>query len=97
MEKSIVSFIDNDLIRQYARKNNNYNLDVNEITFSDQKKLLDLLFYYDPPTNEICLNRIQDLIEDRIPWVESQDNYDRGLKPIHDAQTGEVMWIPNRN
>lgn len=82
------------LIHEYADKSSDgYSLDVSEISTHDQESLVDFLFEKDETFNEIALDYIQQLIDERIDLVYAKDQYDKDLLPIHDSQTGEVQWI----
>lgn len=92
--KYLNSYIDNNIIREYAKKTRDgYSLFVSDLDNHEKENLIDILFEHDPATKEFLLSRIEELIEERIPWVETEDNYEKGLTPIHDNQTGEVMWV----
>ncbi len=83
----------NRIISDNASKNGCIlSLDVSEIGEHDQESLVSMLFKHDSVTREIIQNRIQDLIDEKLPWIENDWNYSRGLIPLHDKQTGEVIW-----
>jgi hypothetical protein len=93
MNRIITRYIDN-LIREHATNTRDgLSLDVQEIDNNDQENLVDFLFANDPATREMLQDRIQELLESRLPFVESYDNYDNGFIPKHDNQTGEVCWV----
>ena len=95
MDKYLKSYIDSNIIREYAyRSKDGYYLDVSDVPSPEQENLLDLVFNKDPIIKELILDRLQDLINERIPYVECADNYAKGLKPSHDQNTGEVKWVP---
>ena len=50
---------------------------------------------YDPTATDLLLDRMQDLINERLPLIEAKENISRGLRPIHDSQTGEASWVRN--
>lgn len=95
MNKKTQKYVDLCLIDEYADKDftYGYSLDVTSLPTHEQENFLDFLFENDEVMKEIVLDRMQELIEQRIPWVESQDKYDAGFKPIVDQNNGEVSWI----
>lgn len=94
MDKELDRYVDNEIIREFANKiGNSYVVDIDGIETTLQKQFLDLLFEKDPVTKNIVLDRLQEVVDERIPWVESEDHYGQGLRPLLDAQTGEVIWL----
>src|SRR5688572_24625815 len=87
------------LIREYAYKDSDgYHLwagDIHDTDANDYKDLINLLIDKDDITKEILAERVKDLIDARKDIVEAQDRYNSGLRPMHDQQTGEVMWVGN--
>jgi hypothetical protein len=93
MDRSLSSYIDNNLIREHAQKTKDgYSLHIVDLNNHEQENLLSWLFNHDYHVKELILDRAQELINERIPFVESKDNYANGLYPTHDKQTGEVNW-----
>lgn len=90
MTKSVTAYID-ETIRSHRTKD--YELSIKNLPIIDQINILDFLFLRDKDTRELILERMQDLIEYRLPFVETEDKYEAGLKPRHDSQTGEVIWL----
>ncbi len=88
----INSYIDLILIDQYAHQSK-YDLEACALSTEEQQNFLDLLFLYDPILKEMALDRMQELLNYRLERRELQDNYDKGLKIIHDPVNGEVTWI----
>jgi len=87
-------YIDNNIIREYATETNyGLELESQELSEHEQKNLLDVLFQHDEITKEWLSQRIQELIEERLPWVETSNNYSKGFKPLHDNNTGEISWV----
>ena len=72
-----------------------YSLQVCDLEDHEKAHLLDWMFKYDPIATDLLLDRMQDLINERIPFVEARENVNRGLRPVHDNQTGEVSWVTN--
>lgn len=94
MTDYITSYIENNVIREYASKTRDgYSLDVCDLSKHEISNLTEILLSHDPATRDILLDRIQEIINSRIPFVESQDYYDKGLTPVLDKVTGEVNWI----
>lgn len=90
----VTRYIDNQIIREHAYKSQRgYLLYVGDLPDNELSNLLDVLLTQDEVTRELLLERVQELIDQRIPTVEAQDNVNRGLKPLHDSQTGEVSWV----
>jgi hypothetical protein len=87
-------YIDNTIIHEYADKNisQGYSLDISSLTEHEKSNFVHMLMQHDPVFQDQVSERMQELIEERIPFVESQDNYDSGLIPKIDKQTGEVQW-----
>jgi hypothetical protein len=90
----IRKYVERCLIDEYAIKNlqSGYSLDINDLPETEIQNFLDLLFKNDPILQEAIKDRMQDLINQRISFVELQARYDSGLMPIHDKVTGEVTW-----
>jgi hypothetical protein len=95
---NIRKYIDLNLIDEYAYKSfrNGYSLDVCDIPTNEISNFLDILFKHDYHTRDLILDRMQDLINDRIQMVEFQAKYDAGLIPVQDQINGEVNWIVRR-
>lgn len=97
MDSLLLSYIDNNIIREYSHKTfYGLSLQINDVEEKDQENFLSLLFAHDPIARDLILDRAQQLIEERIPFVEAKENYSHGLYPIHDNQTGEVKWFPRK-
>lgn len=97
MDKYLKNYIDNQIIREYGIKfKNQYHLQVEDIDDQERENLLSVMYQYDDTLKEMILDHMQDLINSRLNIVSSEDNYDSGLKPIHDSETGEINWIPRR-
>lgn len=93
MDSKLKSFIDRT-IRSYASYECGvYTMDIDSIMRADHIVFIDHLLEHDPITDEMVRDRMQELINERLPWVESEDNYARGLRPLHDGITGEVSWM----
>jgi hypothetical protein len=95
---NIRKYIDLNLIDEYAYKSlrNGYSLDVCDIPANEIAHFLDILFKHDFHTRDLILDRMQDLINDRIQMVECQAKYDSGLIPVQDQVNGEVNWVARR-
>jgi hypothetical protein len=95
MDKSLISYIDNSIIGEYAYKiEDGLCLYIDDLDNHEQENLISRLFAYDPVIKELILDRAQELINQRLPFVESKNNYNNGLYPSHDKTTGEVKWFP---
>ena len=99
MDNNIIHQTIDQLIREYAyQSSDGYHMwpcDIHHADANDYKDLINLLIEKDDITKEILADRIKDLIDERKDIVEAQDRYNSGLRPIHDQQTGEVMWVSN--
>lgn len=96
MNKKLTSYIDKNIISQHAYKSRDgYSLQVCDLEENEKLHLLERMLKHDSLTSELLLDRMQDLINERIPFVEARENISRGLRPIHDSQTGEVSWVAN--
>lgn len=94
---TINRYIERCLIDEYAYKHRSgYSLSVSDLPDSEIQNFLEFLFKNDPATKEMITDRMQELIEQRLPFAESQDKYDQGYIPIHDHINGEVSWIARR-
>lgn len=82
------------LIREYKDNSNQfYSIDSTTLPLSEKQNLVDLLYLHDPVVNEAIESRIAEILEERLPWVETEDMYEKGFFPRHDSQTGEVNWV----
>lgn len=70
-----------------------YNLMVNDLTKFEQDGLVTYLLNKDPESREIMLDRVQDLINERIDLLYCEDKYQAGKKPLIDKINGETRWI----
>lgn len=88
-------YIDRCLIDEHAIKDylDGYSLDVASLPKHERLTFLQTLFEHDDVLQEMVLDRMQELINQRLPWVESQAKYNSGLRPKHDPINGEVKWI----
>lgn len=95
---NIKKYIERCLIDEYAYKSfkNGYSLDVSDLPENELSNFLDMLFKHDYHTRDLILDRMQDMINERIPFVECQNKYDSGLIPVQDRINGEISWIANR-
>jgi hypothetical protein len=93
MDYQIKSYIDNQIIREYAYKSKQgYSLWSDDIEKNELENLVDFLFAHDEETQNFMHGRIQQLLNERLPLVEAEDAYDKGLVPVQDKKTGEVSW-----
>ena len=95
---NVRNYIERCLIDEYAYKShkNGYSLDVCDLPANELANFLDLLFTKDDYTRDLILDRMQDLINERIPFVECQAKYDAGYVPMQDQINGEINWIARR-
>jgi hypothetical protein len=95
MNPTLQKYIDICLIDEYADKDfiHGYSLDVSSLAEYEKSNFLNTLLQHDPIIKEKVLDRMQELIDERIPWYEFQHKYDAGLKPIINKTNGEVTWI----
>lgn len=92
MNKYLLSYIENSIIREHAHKDRDgYHLEAKEISEHDLNGFLQVLFDNDPITKELILDRMNDLIEEHISDVESQDRY-HGLTQYKDRVNGETRY-----
>lgn len=98
MNSTIKSHIDLCLLDEYAYKsfNSGYSLHVSDLPDNEIANFLDTLFKHDPVLKEMITDRMQELIEERLPIYECQHRYSRGYVPVQDRANGEVHWIANR-
>lgn len=99
MINTIDKYVDTCLIREYADKDSKhgYSLDAASLSKHEQLNFLTMLVNHDDVLQELILDRMQELIELRLPMVEAQDKYDSGLIPTHNPVNGEVNWILRRS
>ena len=94
MQRDLYNYIDNIIIRDNAEKcSDYYALHVAKLSDNEKAHLLDRMFRYDSQTIEWINERMQELIDERIDIVFSQDQYDSGLVPVMDRINGEISWI----
>jgi hypothetical protein len=95
---NIRNYIEKVLINEHAYKsfNNGYSLDVADLPANELDNFLDMLFKHDYHTRDLILDRMQDLINERLPLLECQDKYAAGLVPVQDRINGEINWIARR-
>lgn len=94
MKNTIEKYIDTCLIDEYADKDFEcgYSLDIVSLSNHEQSNFLDFLIKNDSATKDLILDRMQELIDQRLPRVEAQARYDSGLRPRIDQINGEVIW-----
>lgn len=95
---NIRKYIERNLIDEYAYKSvkHGFSLDVCDLPTHELNNFLDMLFKNDFHTRDLILDRMQELINERLPLAECQAKYDAGLMPIQDMINGEINWIPRR-
>lgn len=95
---NIRKYIERILISEHAYKSfaAGYSLDVTDLPKNEIENFLDILFEQDYHTRDLILDRMQDLINERLPFVECQDRYEAGYVPIQDQSNGEINWIARR-
>ena|ERR1700685_165321 len=88
-------YINSCIIDEYAEKGHpdGYYLDVTKLPAHEINDFLNALMENDGAAREMILDRMQELVDSAIPFVESRDNFDAGFIPMHDPMTGEVSWI----
>ena len=88
-------YIEVNIIDEYATKNilNGYELNVSDLPANELSNLIDKLVTDDEVTKDFILDRIQDLIDERLPLIEMQDRYEAGYRPTQDQGNGEITWI----
>lgn len=94
----IEQYIERILIDEYADKDfkDGYSLAVSDIPILELENFISILFREDPIGRDLILDRIQELIDQRLPFVESKDKYDAGFVPVLDSVNGEVKWFLRR-
>ena len=72
MKPTIQKYIDRCVIDEYANKDylNGFHLDVTDMSKHDQNNFLDLLMNQDDVLRELVLDRMQELINERLNAVE---------------------------
>lgn len=95
MNKILQKYIDLNLIDEYADKDliAGYSLDIDQISEKEQENFLDFLFKNDAIMKEIAFERMQELINERICFIEHKDKDEAGLRTITDQNNGETIWI----
>jgi|SRR5882724_394248 len=98
MTNNINSYIDHNIIDEHAFKSFRigYSLDVSEMPSHDLENFLDFLLQHDPVTKEIVLERMQVLVDSRLPIKECEARYSAGYVPSIDHINGETMWTAKR-
>ncbi len=92
MNNEIRKLIDN-LIREHKTEiNNEYFCEVDDLSLLELKDLINILWNKDDAFQDRIKDYIHDLLQSRIGWVQSSDNYEKGLKPIQDPVNGEILW-----
>jgi hypothetical protein len=92
MNKQIKIVIDN-LIREHKTViNNEYFCEVDDLSLTEVKDLVNILWNKDESFQSYIKDYIHDLLESRIGFVQSTDNYESGLVPIQDQINGEITW-----
>lgn len=88
-------YIDSEIISEHASKSfrYGYSFDIQTLSQNEKENFLDILFNNDPILQELVLDRMQEIVDMRLPRVESQDRYYAGLKPQLNAANGEVTWV----
>lgn len=95
---NIKKYIERCIIDEHAYKSskNGYSLDVYDLPANELSNFLEVLFSNDDHTRDLILERMQDLINERLPFVECQAKYDAGYVPMQDQINGEINWIARR-
>lgn len=95
---NIRNYIEKVIINEHAYKSfhNGYSLSVSDLPKNDLENLLDVLFKHDYHTRDLILDRMQELIDERMPFVESQARYDAGYRPVQDQTDGSINWVARR-
>jgi hypothetical protein len=84
MNQQLISYIDNNIIREYAIKTSDgYSLHIVDLDEHEKSNLIDRLFSHDPILKELILDRAQELINERIEEVEAEDNQEKKF-PLED-------------
>jgi hypothetical protein len=98
MKTCIEKYVDRCLIDEYADKNTQYgySLTVSELSDHEKNNFFNFLFKHDDVLQELIMDRMQELVEERLPIVESQKFQDRGMMQRQDNITGEPTWIISR-
>lgn len=78
MESYLRQYIDSNIVREYLnRTKDGYSLDISELTDHDRQSLALLLLTHDPIARERIEDRMHDLIQERLQYIESCDNAER--------------------
>lgn len=94
MRNYVDKYIDSNIIRENAIKTpNGYIVEVESIDNHEKESFLSVLFEHDATTKELILDRMQKLIDSRLPLVECSDKYEAGLRPVLDSVNGDVQWV----
>lgn len=95
---NIRKYIETIIIDEHAFKNgrDGWTCNIDDI---DPEKLdnvldnfLDVLFRNDEYTRDLILDRMQTLINERLPLRDCQSKYESGLVPAQDKINGEIFW-----
>ena len=84
-------YIDNCLIDEYANKKD-YTLDVSSLPKNEIQNFLDVLMDDDTEIRDLILDKMQHLIDERLPEVEVRDRQNKGIKTHIDRINGEVRF-----
>lgn len=91
LNMDINKYIDRELIEEHAT---DFILDVDNLPKNTQENFLDILIKHDPIMRDIVLDRMQQVVNQRLEVAEQEDKYFKGYEPIEDNQTGETIWVP---
>jgi|ERR1700678_2014253 len=96
MNITINKYIETCLINEYADKDfhSGYSLDIHNIPEYELSNFLSFLIKKDNTIRDLILERMQELINDRLYRIEYLDRRNSGYMPTHNKQTGEVKWVP---
>lgn len=82
------------IIRDNAKEDGfSYSLMIDDLSKFEQDGLVTYLLSKDPESREMILERVQDLINERIDLIYCEDKYQAGKRPIVDRINGETRWV----
>jgi hypothetical protein len=93
MNNNVRKYIDS-LIRDHVENNSiNYELSIHDLSKHEKESFMDFIYDHDKHFQDIVHEYLDELIYERIGFVNSEDNYNRGLKPVNDPINGEIEWV----
>lgn len=92
MNKYIENIIDSIIRKNSENINGNYYCELQSLSECEIRNLSLTLFNHDEGFKDIVKDYIHDLIEQRLGFVQAEDNYHSGLVPSCNDVNGEITW-----